>query len=76
MDGRGRAIDNVFVERLWRTIKYEHVYLNPAASGSELRGGLAKYIEFYNAERPHDGLGGRTPNEVYSEALGDHVRVA
>ena len=76
MDGRGRAIDNVFVERLWRTIKYEHVYLNPATSGSELREGLAKYIEFYNAERPHDGLGGSTPDEAYFEAMGDQPQVA
>ena len=76
MDGRGRAIDNVFVERLWRTIKYEHVYLNPAARGSELRGGLAKYTEFYNAERPHDGLGGSTPDEAYFEAMGDQPQVA
>ena len=76
MDGRGRAIDNVFVERLWRTIKYEHVYLNPATSGSELREELAKYIEFYNAERPHDGLGGSTPDEAYFEAMGDQPQVA
>ena len=56
MDDRGRAIDNVFVERLWRTIKYEHIYLNTASSGTELREGLARYVEFYNFERPHDGL--------------------
>ena len=76
MDGRGRAIDNVFVERLWRTIKYEHTYLNPADSGSELKAELGKYIEFYNANRPHDGLGGRTPNEVYFPAETDQAQVA
>ena len=76
MDGRGRAIDNVFVERLWRTIKYEHIYLNPASSGTELREGLARYIEFYNSERPHDGLGGKTPDEAYFQAQTDQARVA
>ena len=76
MDGRGRAIDNVFVERLWRTIKYEHIYLNPAATGSELRERLAEYIEFYNAERPHDGLGGRTPDEAYFQTETDQAQVA
>jgi putative transposase len=76
MDGRGRAIDNVFVERLWRTIKYEHIYLNSADSGNELRDGLAQYIEFYNANRPHDALEGKTPNEVYFPAETDHAQVA
>lgn len=76
MDGRGRAIDNVFVERLWRTIKYEHIYLNPAASGTELREGLARYIEFYNAERPHDGLDGKTPDEAYFQTETDQAQVA
>ena len=76
MDGRGRAIDNVLVERLWRTIKYEHIYLNPAASGTELREELARYIEFYNSERPHDGLGGKTPDEAYFRAQTDQARVA
>ena len=76
MDGRGRAIDNVFVERLWRTIKYEHIYPNPAATGSELRQRLSEYIEFYNAERPHDGLGGRTPDEAYFQTETDQAQVA
>lgn len=66
MDRGGRAIDNVFVERLWRTIKYGHIYLNPAAGGTELKEGLGKYIEFYNAERPHDGLMARLPTRSTS----------
>lgn len=76
MDGVGRAICNVFVERLWRTLKYEHVYLNPARSGTELKEGLARYIEFYNTDRPHDGLGGNTPDEIYFQGHDDQDRVA
>lgn len=76
MDGRKRAIDNILVERLWRTIKYDHIYPSPAASGTELREGLAKYIEFYNAERPHDGLGDKTPDEAHFRAQTDQARAA
>lgn len=68
MDGVGRAIDNVFIERLWRTLKYEHIYLSPSDSGTELREGIAKYLDFYNSERPHDGLNGLTPNEAYYQS--------
>ena len=65
MDGVGRAIDNVFIERLWRTIKYDHIYLNPADSGHALREGLATFIDYYNEDRPHGALGDATPDEVY-----------
>lgn len=65
MDGVGRAIDNVFIERLWRTVKYDHVYLNPANSGNELRDGLEVFLNYYNEERPHGSLGDMTPDEVY-----------
>lgn len=65
MDGRGRALDNVFVERLWRTVKQEHVYLHDHATVWEAEEGLAEYFRFYNAERPHSRLGNQTPGEVY-----------
>ena len=65
MDGVGRAIDNVFIERLWRTLKYDHIYLNPADSGMECRAGIARYLRYYNEERPHSSLGDATPDEVY-----------
>lgn len=68
MDGRGRWMDNVFIERLWRSLKYECVYLYAFETGSELRAGLAKWIGYYNARRPHSSLGGRTPDEAYSVA--------
>lgn len=65
MDGKGRALDNVFVERLWRTVKYEEVYPRDYADGRAARGGLGRYFLFYNEERRHQGLGKRTPAEVY-----------
>jgi len=65
MDGRGRWMDNVFIERLWRSLKYECVYLHAFETGSELRAGLAKWIGYYNAGRPHSALAGRTPDEAY-----------
>jgi putative transposase len=65
MDGRGRWMDNVFIERLWRSIKYECVYLHAFETGSELRAGLARWVTFYNARRPHSVFAGRTPDEVY-----------
>lgn len=65
MDGRGRALDNVFVERLWRSVKYEDVYLNCYDNARDLRAGLRRYFRYYCHERPHQGLGGRTPAEVY-----------
>jgi putative transposase len=66
MDGRGRWMDNVFIERLWRSLKYECVYLHAFETGSELRTGLAWWIGYYNSRRPHSGLDGRTPDEAYA----------
>jgi putative transposase len=65
MDGRGRCLDNVFVERLWRSVKYEDVYLKGYERVPELEGGLRTYFGFYNTERPHQSLDSRTPAEVY-----------
>jgi len=65
MDGRGRWMDNVFIERLWRSLKYECVYLHAFETGSELRAGLTKWIGYYNAGRPHSALAGQTPDEAY-----------
>jgi putative transposase len=65
MDGRGRWIDNVFIERLWRSLKYECVYLHAFETGSELRTGLSRWIGYYNAQRPHSALAGCTPDEAY-----------
>jgi putative transposase len=65
MDGRGRWMDNVFIERLWRSLKYECVYLHAFETGSELRAGLARWITYYNNLRPHSGLAGQTPSEAY-----------
>jgi putative transposase len=61
MDGRGRALDNVFIERLWRSVKYEDVYLREYSDGRALRTGLARYFHFYNHERPHSSLDNQTP---------------
>lgn len=70
MDGRGRAFDNIFVERLWRSVKHEDVYLKGYGSMGELTLGLAEYFAFYNGERPHQSLGQKTPNAVYRTATG------
>jgi putative transposase len=67
MDGRGRCLDNVFVERLWRSVKYEDIYPHGYAGVPELQGGLGRYFPFYNGERPHQALGYRTPAAVYQE---------
>ena len=67
MDGRGRALDNVFNERLWRSVKYEEVYLHDYGSPREARLRLGHYLEFYNYERVHQALGYRTPSEVYTQ---------
>jgi putative transposase len=68
MDGRGRYLDNIFVERLWRSVKQEHVYLYNHAEVASLAAGLGGYFPFYNEERPHQSLGYRTPAAVYAEA--------
>ena len=67
MDGRGRALDNVFIERFWRTVKYEYIYLHPADDGAEFRKGLGSYIQWYNQQRRHSSLEDKTPDMVYSE---------
>lgn len=69
MDGRGCWRDNVFVERLWRSVKYEEVYLHGYDSVSAARAALGRYFEFYNARRPHQSHGGRTPDMVYFDTL-------
>ena len=71
MDGKGRYSDNIFVERLWRTVKYEEVYLKAYSNGREAKDGLEAYFHFYNTQRPHQALGYRTPAEVFS---GDSVQ--
>lgn len=70
MDGRGRAFDNIFVERLWRNVKYEDIYLKGYASMGDLTYGLTEYFAFYNHERPHQALEHKTPNFVYQRAEG------
>ena len=70
MDGRGRALDNIFVERLWRSVKHEDVYLKGYGMIAELTLGLAEYFAYYNGERPHQSLGNRTPNAVYADGNG------
>ena len=67
MDGRGRCFDNIFIERLWRSLKYEEVYLKDYQLVSEARDGVGKWIDFYNHQRPHQSLGYRTPGAVYKE---------
>ena len=68
MDGKGRYADNIFVERLWRTAKYEEVYLKAYAGTGEARRKLGAYFRFYNDRRPHQALGYRTPAEVHHQA--------
>lgn len=70
MDGRGRALDNIFVERLWRTVKYEEIYLKKYDSLPDLLIGLTSYFQFYNQERRHQSLGYQTPSQVYQTAKG------
>ena len=70
MDGKGRWMDNVFIERLWRSLKYECVYLHDFEVGSEARASIGRWIDFYNAERPHSSLDDRTPDEAYSDLGG------
>ena len=76
MDGKGRWIDNVFIERLWRSVKYEEVYLHGYANGTEARTALTRYFSFYNTRRSHQALGYRTPDAVYFTALTAHTAKA
>ena len=73
MDGRGRWMDNVFIERLWRSLKYECIYLHAFETGSELRAGLLRWIGYYNTRRPHSTLGGRTPDEAYGAGVTERL---
>ena len=68
MDGKGRFMNNIFVERLWRSLKYEEVYLNPYDSVAEAGAGIGAWLAFYNTERPHQALGYKTPREVFDGA--------
>ena len=65
MDSKGRWIDNVFIERLWRSVKYENIYLRAYETGTQLRRGLTEYFDFYNSRCIHEALGYATPDEVY-----------
>jgi putative transposase len=65
MDGKGRWIDNVFIERLWRSVKYENIYLRAYENGTQLRRGLTEYFDFYNTRRTHQALDYQTPDDVY-----------
>jgi putative transposase len=67
MDGRGRALDNVFIERIWRSLKYEEVYLNAYGSGHEVLEGIGRYFIKYNTRRPHQALQNFYPKEIYFE---------
>jgi putative transposase len=69
MDGKGSYSDNLFIERLWRTVKYEEVYLKAYRDGREAKAGIGEYLRFYNTQRPHQALGYRTPAEVYSNQV-------
>src|ERR1700720_4342369 len=69
MDGKGRCTDNIFVERLWRSLKYEEVYLNAYATVAEAKAGIGAWLSFYNNERQHQSLGYRTPQQIYEESL-------
>ena len=76
MDGKGRWIDNVFIERLWRSVKYEEVYLRAYTNGADARIGLTRYFRIYNAVRSHQSLEHQTPDEVYFGELGTTIPVA
>jgi len=74
MDGKGRCMDNIFIERLWRSVKYEEIYLNHYATTDVLRKALRKYFHFYNEERPHQTFDAKTPLEVYTASIGGLAR--
>ena len=68
MDGKGRAIDNIFIERFWRNIKYEKLYLEPSENGLELYEKIKDYMKFYNTQRPHQSLAYKMPVKVFKQA--------
>lgn len=68
MDGKGRALDNIFIERLWRSVKYDYVYINPANDGTELYRGLREYFDYYNHRQAHQGIGRRIPVDLFKPA--------
>jgi len=70
MDGKGRCMDNIFIERLWRSLKYEEVYLNAYATVAAAKAGIGAWLDFYNRERQHQSLGYRTPRQIYEQGLG------
>ena len=76
MDGKGRAIDNVMIERLWRTLKYEEVYLKEYTTGTDLYKGLRRYFDFYTRERKHSSLDRQTPAEVYRSGRSKRVALS
>lgn len=76
MDGRGRCLDNIFIERLWWTLKYHYLYLREFETGTELRKGLCGWFRYYNQERPHQSFSGRTPFEAYHGLPGPLGRAA
>ena len=69
MDGKGRCIDNIFVERRWRSLKYEEGYLHAYARVPEAKAGIGAWLDFYNVERQHQSLGDRTPRQIYDQGL-------
>ena len=73
MDGKGRYSDNIFVERLWRTVKYEEVYLKAYSGGKEAQAGIGDYIRFYNTQRPHQALGYRTPAGAFNGGAAESI---
>lgn len=75
MDGKGRAMDNIFIERLWRSVKYEEIYLNEYESTEALRKALRKYFHFYNSERPHQTFKGATPIEIYQQSIAQEENI-
>lgn len=76
MDGKGRWMDNVFIERLWRTLKYECIYLNAFESGKDTKNGIEEWVALYNTGRPHSSLSGKTPSEAYCDAKINLVKIA
>ena len=69
MDGRGRCMDNIFIERLWRSLKYEAIYLHELTDGFKAERVIDEWIEFYNTERPHSSFGSQTPAEAYGDMM-------